>query len=247
MRASIFLPLFFTMACLTFSCSRSNMTSCTAPIIAKCIDVGDSTATMTWSPVSGATSYQVHYRILGTTSWTSTLVNSDTIKILHLHPVTRYECQVQTLCPSGSSPYTASAFFYTQGSVPTILDSITGTGAGFQVQSPGSASFKGYSQGDSTVLDIPCGNTTAVVHIVQKGIGNASVNLSNTSGLMIYITADNCVFPYLNTTYSTGILTRTIYGNDSASVTFYGNIYYNTSMGPMVVSNFNYTGPYFQQ
>jgi hypothetical protein len=115
---------------------------CTPPSGATCntvtgltsSSVTSSTATLSWTAASGATSYNIQYRVVGTTSWTSTTSSSTSKAISGLTASSNYEWQVQTVCSSGSSAYTSSANFTTSApscGTPTNVSagSITGNGA----------------------------------------------------------------------------------------------------------------------
>jgi len=68
-------------------------------------------ATLNWEAVSGASSYNIQYRKTGTTSWTTASSNSTSTSAGGLTAGTTYEFQVQTVCSSGSSGFTASSDF----------------------------------------------------------------------------------------------------------------------------------------
>jgi len=94
-----------------------------------------SSATLGWNPASGAASYNVQYRITGSSSWTSTTSNSTSKAISGLTSNSAYEFQVQTVCSGGGiSSWSLSATFTTLQqtcSTPTSLisSSITSSGA----------------------------------------------------------------------------------------------------------------------
>jgi len=75
--------------------------------------ITSSSATLNWSAVSGATSYNVQYRIVGAGSWTSTTSSTNSKAISGLTASSNYEWQVQTVCSSGSSAFTGSSNFTT--------------------------------------------------------------------------------------------------------------------------------------
>lgn len=96
--------------------------------------VTSSTATLSWTAAAGATSYNIQYRIVGTTVWTSTTSTSTSKAISGLTASSNYEWQVQTVCTSGSSAFTSSANFTTSApscGTPTgvTAGSINNTGA----------------------------------------------------------------------------------------------------------------------
>jgi hypothetical protein len=77
--------------------------------------ITSSSATLNWGAVAGANSYNVQYRIVGAGSWTSTTSATNSKAISGLTAASNYEWQVQTVCSSGSSAFSASANFTTSG------------------------------------------------------------------------------------------------------------------------------------
>ncbi len=80
-------------------------------------------ATITWTAVSGATSYGIRYRIVGAASWTTATSTTNTRALSSLTSSSNYEVQIRSVCASGNSGYTASVTFTTLTScgVPTGL------------------------------------------------------------------------------------------------------------------------------
>lgn len=71
-----------------------------------------------WQAVAGATGYNVHYRIrYSNAAWISGGSSSTTsILLTGLSPQVQYEFQVQTICSSGTAPFSTSGIFTTQSS-----------------------------------------------------------------------------------------------------------------------------------
>jgi hypothetical protein len=93
-------------------------------------------ATVSWTAVSGAVSYDLQYRVNGGTTWTSVAgVTTASRALTGLTASTTYEFQVRTNCSGSSSAFSASSTFATSAAgtcaVPTGLASsaITTTGA----------------------------------------------------------------------------------------------------------------------
>ena len=75
--------------------------------------VGSSTASITWNAVTGST-YDLRYRQVGATTWTTQSVSGTTANLSGLTPQTQYEVQVRSKCPDNStSAYSASVNFTT--------------------------------------------------------------------------------------------------------------------------------------
>ncbi|MES2621394.1 MAG: fibronectin type III domain-containing protein, partial [Bacteroidota bacterium] len=88
-------------------------TTCSVPSGMNTTAITTTSATLNWTAVPGAVSYNIRYRVLGTATWltaTST-INSRAISGLTLS--TSYEWQVQTVCASTTSAYSASSTFTT--------------------------------------------------------------------------------------------------------------------------------------
>ncbi|MFI5134661.1 MAG: fibronectin type III domain-containing protein, partial [Chitinophagales bacterium] len=73
--------------------------------------ITSSSATLIWSVVSGAASYNVQYKVVGNSIWTPTIALSNFLPLSGLTANTSYEFQVQTVCSNGSSAFSASATF----------------------------------------------------------------------------------------------------------------------------------------
>lgn len=78
-------------------------------------NVGISTATLSWNAVSG-TSYEVRYRPVGTTTWTTTASTGTSIDLTGLTSETSYEAQVRSICPDNSTSAYSGSITFTTGS-----------------------------------------------------------------------------------------------------------------------------------
>ncbi|MBC8755247.1 DUF5011 domain-containing protein [Kordia sp. YSTF-M3] len=74
--------------------------------------VTDSEATVSWTAVPAAT-YDVRYRVAGTSTWTTNAVAGASTTLTGLAVTTQYEVQVRSKCTSGNSSYSASVNFTT--------------------------------------------------------------------------------------------------------------------------------------
>ncbi len=86
--------------------------------------ITSTSATLGWAAVTGATSYNVQYRIVGAAAWTSTTSTINSRAITGLTASSNYEFQVQTVCVSGTSAFTASTTFTT--SAPPACNATSG-------------------------------------------------------------------------------------------------------------------------
>jgi hypothetical protein len=74
-------------------------------------------ATLGWTAVSGATSYNIQYKLSTATTWTTTTATTNSKAITGLTPGSTYNFQVQAVCASGTSSYIASTFTTTASGV----------------------------------------------------------------------------------------------------------------------------------
>nr|WP_321234047.1 immunoglobulin-like domain-containing protein [uncultured Psychroserpens sp.] len=113
-----------------FDISNSNFTiagqvACTAnvPTGLAASNVGETTATLSWNAVAGAT-YDLRYRQVGASSWTTTAVTGISSNVTGLSALTQYEAQVRSKCSGGSnSAYSSSVNFTTTDVQLTYCDS----------------------------------------------------------------------------------------------------------------------------
>lgn len=90
--------------------------TCAVPSGLTALSITQTTATLDWADVSGATSYQVRIRVSGSSTWTDLgSVTSSAMNIINMTAGTSYEWQVRTLCSgSTTSNYSATATFTAQ-------------------------------------------------------------------------------------------------------------------------------------
>ncbi|MBL0047827.1 MAG: fibronectin type III domain-containing protein [Bacteroidetes bacterium] len=117
-----------------FAAATSFATSappCILPSGLAAASVSDATATLSWGAVSGAANYNIQYRIVGTSVWTTGSSASNSLNISSLSASSNYEFQVQTECSSGNtSAFSTSANFSTLAapcSIPSGLSSASVT------------------------------------------------------------------------------------------------------------------------
>ena len=124
-----------TGATSSFSASGTFTTlgvSCGVPNIAMfgTINITSASATVYWTAITGGLSYNVQYRINGTTTWSTVSVTAATANLSGLTASTQYEFQVQTVCSGGNSAFSSSGIFSTTAfscGVP-VATSFTATG-----------------------------------------------------------------------------------------------------------------------
>ncbi|MBK6482699.1 MAG: T9SS type A sorting domain-containing protein [Chitinophagaceae bacterium] len=88
-------------------------TSCGTPSGLSSSSITSSSATVSWTAVSGATSYNVQYKLSSSSTWTTTTSTTTSKSLTGLTASTTYNYQVQAVCASGSSAYSTAASFTT--------------------------------------------------------------------------------------------------------------------------------------
>ena len=87
--------------------------SCDIPTGLNAVNITTTTAKILWTAVPGATQYLLQYRKLGALGWKPKQAFGPSKKINKLKPNTTYEYEVQAVCPSGSSEFSAISTFTT--------------------------------------------------------------------------------------------------------------------------------------
>lgn len=119
----------------TGSSTFATLIVCNTPTGLSTTSITSTGATLNWSTVTGASIYNVQYRIVGAPSWTSTSSTTNSKSLTSLTAFSNYEWQVQTNCGgSNTSAFSASATFSTPlppCNVPAGLNTtgISATGA----------------------------------------------------------------------------------------------------------------------
>ena len=114
----------------------AGVVTCSTPSGLAVSAITNTSATFSWTAVSGSTGYNLQYRVVGTTAWTSATSTTTSYSATGLTLGSSYEVQVQNKCSATStSAFSASVNFTTTGgapcTVPTGLavSSITASGA----------------------------------------------------------------------------------------------------------------------
>ena len=86
---------------------------CEPPVGLTATRITSNSATLSWSPVTGAASYSLQYRELGTTRWKTKPAPRTKVNLRNLRSATSYEFQVATVCSGENSPYSPVQVFTT--------------------------------------------------------------------------------------------------------------------------------------
>lgn len=88
-------------------------------------------ATFNWNAVSGATSYNIQYKLTSSQTWLTTTSTSNSKVVTGLVACSAYEWQVQAVCSGGTSAFTASTNFSTIG-CPASYCTSAGTNSSYE-------------------------------------------------------------------------------------------------------------------
>ena len=117
----------------SFTTSASSSSGCNPPINLTSSSITASSATLSWSPISGATGYTLQYRRSTTATWTTVSTTSTSRAVSSLAAGASYIWQVKASCSSYSpqASFTTSSSSSSGCGVPTGLgaNSITTTAA----------------------------------------------------------------------------------------------------------------------
>ncbi len=89
--------------------------SCNIPPGLNVSDIGDNSATFSWTPVSGATLYHLRYKLNTANTWTVVSYDQPSITVYGLFAGANYEYAVEAICSNGPTGYGATQTFSTTG------------------------------------------------------------------------------------------------------------------------------------
>jgi hypothetical protein len=99
----------------SLGCSTPSGGSCATPGGLNATGITQTGATLNWGAVSGASSYNVQWKLSTSSTWTTISgVTGTSTPLTGLAAGTAYNYQVQAVCSGGSSAYSAAATFTTQ-------------------------------------------------------------------------------------------------------------------------------------
>tara|TARA_R110001583_G_scaffold35585_3_gene118245 strand:- start:53125 stop:58278 length:5154 start_codon:yes stop_codon:yes gene_type:complete len=104
--------IFYDVSNTNFTIASEVVCNATVPTGLAFSNISATGVTLTWNSVSGAT-YNVQYRQVGTSTWTTINTGGTSTNLTGLNTLTQYEAQVQSVCSSGSSSFSSSVNFTT--------------------------------------------------------------------------------------------------------------------------------------
>jgi hypothetical protein len=87
---------------------------CEPPAGVVASNITSNSVRISWEAMSGAVSYSLQYRKVGTTKWKMKATGATAAKLKNLLPATSYEYQVASACSTETSPYSAVQVFTTR-------------------------------------------------------------------------------------------------------------------------------------
>lgn len=100
-------------------CTPVGQVGCGTPSGLGATNITQTSATLNWTAVSGATGYNIQYRAVGSSSWNPGVSSTNSYALTGLTASTSYEFQVQAVCGETSGNYSATSTFTTAGTTPS--------------------------------------------------------------------------------------------------------------------------------
>ncbi|OQP56794.1 peptidase [Niastella vici] len=195
--------------------------TCTAPS-GLTSSVTSSGATVSWTAVSGAVSYDADYKLNSTSTWTNaaTATTATSVSVSGLTASTLYDWRVRTNCSGGSSTYSTAQFTTASTTCASTLDNSTnGTISGaatipFNTNVTGLISPSGDI--DNYKFVITTGGTATVTLTTLPG--DYDLKVLNSAGTQLAISqAGGTTSESISRTYTAGTYYAQVYGWNGAN------------------------------
>ncbi len=135
-------------------CVTHPQPSCNAPSGRTTTNITATSASLSWSAVSGASNYEVWYKAAGATNYTKTTTANTSLALNNLSCNTTYEWSVMTYCTNGTNSGAPSSFttFTTPNDLPnaTISHTATGYSVAFSANVSGNPTAFSWNFGDGS-------------------------------------------------------------------------------------------------
>lgn len=172
-----------------FDISNTNFTiggavACGAPTGLTSSAITTSSATISWSAVSGANSYDVDYKTSASSTWTNAATGTTSLSanLSGLAATTVYDWRVRANCTSGSSSYSSAQF---NTSSPATCNAPGGLASSAVTTSSATVSWTAVSGGNSYDVDYKLSSASTWTS-AAAGTTGTSVNLSGLTSASVY-------------------------------------------------------------
>jgi hypothetical protein len=174
--------IFFDISNTNFTITSGSACASPAGLIASAITT--TSATLGWTAVSGAVSYDVDYKASSSATWinAATATTATSLGLTGLTPGTTYDYRIRTNCASGSSAYSAEQFTTTPlvtCTAPTGLSSAAVTTSGATLSWAAVSGALGYD------VDYKANSSATWINAVT-GTTSTSVNVSGLTAGTLY-------------------------------------------------------------
>ncbi len=164
--------------------------TCGTPAGLGAASITTSSATISWSAVSGASSYNVQYKTSSASTWTTTSTTATSLSITGLSSSTTYNYRVQSVCSGTAGNYSSTASFttLTASTCSDVYESNNSLSAAKTISNNGSIQALISSSSDNDYFKF---TTTSSAPKVKINLTNLpldyDVRLYNSSGSQIGI------------------------------------------------------------
>ncbi|NII29842.1 T9SS type A sorting domain-containing protein [Pseudoflavitalea sp. X16] len=222
--------IFYDISNTNFTISGTPPT-CTAPAGLASSAITGTSATVSWTTVSGANSYDVDYKTTAASTWTNaaTATTSTSVNLSGLTAATTYDWRVRANCASGSSSYSSAQF-----------TTITAPGCTAAYE-PNETQAAAAAVATNTALSAAIGSATDKdwYSFTLSATSNLNITLGNLAGdydIILY----NSAGTELARSENGGTTSETITRNNSAAGTYYIQVFgYNGAFSTTVCYNLN--------
>jgi hypothetical protein len=197
-----------------YTLNIANPTSCTVPTNLIASNITSNSATVSWTAVSGASSYTVQYKLSSATTWSSSTATTNSINLTGLNASSTYNVQVRSNCSSGSSSYSSAINFTTSSSstsCPTDSYESNNTSSAAKTLSPGTT---------ITAYICPAGDIDWYKVSTTSTNKNVKITLTNLPAdydLYLY----NSSLTLLSKSENSGTTSETVKYNGAGAATYY--------------------------
>lgn len=209
-------------------CAPPTPGSCSTPSGLATSNIGTTTATASWTAVSGAT-YVFEIKAASATTWTTTSVTGTSVSISGLTPSTLYNTRVKAVCTGGESGYSIQVDFTTLGT-STCTDVYESNNSRSAAKSITPGSLISAAISTSTDNDYFKFSNTSALRNMRLTLSNLPLDydlqLFRSNTLQI-------------TSAQTGLVNETIIYNGGSLTTYYARVYPKSSTNFSASSCYN--------